>query len=255
MAGVEMSGLVARAIRNFTQGAMSLAFPPICFACRQERRMEHGRFCHLCQSRIAREMREPACPRCGGRVESLVDDQDCAACKHTPPRIRGTVRVGPYGEHLGLLGQELKYDGREELLDVFVGELLERLSGVDWLDKIDAVVAVPSHWSRRIEQPWYVAKALADELASCAHLAHLSILRRVRAGPHQIGLSYAARRVNVKGAFAVHRGVSMNRARLLLVDDVRTTGATLEECAKVLHKAGAAEVYAAVILQAGKGGG
>jgi predicted amidophosphoribosyltransferase len=76
----------------------------------------------------------------------------------------------------------------------------------------------------------------------------LGVLRRVRGGPHQIGLSHSQRVENVRGAFAMARGVTLRGARLLLVDDVMTTGATLNECAKVLRRGGAAEVYAAVVL-------
>lgn len=85
-------------------------------------------------------------------------------------------------------------------------------------------------------------------------LPYVSLLRRVRAGPHQVGLSYEKRIANVQGAFALRRGCELRDARLLLVDDVTTTGATIKECAKVLRRGGAKEVYAAVVSSVGWSG-
>lgn len=88
-------------------------------------------------------------------------------------------------------------------------------------------------------------------MARRLNLPLVRVLRRTRAGPHQIGLSYTARAANVRGAFAMRPGVELRDARLLLIDDVRTTGATINECAKVLQASGAAEVYAAVVVAVG----
>ncbi len=76
------------------------------------------------------------------------------------------------------------------------------------------------------------------------------VLRRIRGGPHQIGLTYPQRIDNVRGAFAMSRGVTLRGARLLLVDDVATSGATIMECARVLHRGGADAVYVALIARA-----
>jgi len=93
-------------------------------------------------------------------------------------------------------------------------------------------------------RPMHAAEALAETVGRQTGLPCISLLRRVKAGRHQIGLSYLERKQNVQGAFAIRRGVRLHAARLLLIDDVKTTGATLNECAKVLRQAGAAEIYA-----------
>jgi ComF family protein len=131
------------------------------------------------------------------------------------------------------------------------GWLAEAIETAPWRDRIEAVVSVPTHWKRRFNRPFHAADALASYIARKVNLPHVSVLRRVRAGPHQIGLSHTERTANVRGAFALRNGVSLRDARVLLIDDVRTTGATLEECAKVLRRGGAAEVYAAVVLRVG----
>ncbi len=119
-----------------------------------------------------------------------------------------------------------------------------------WYEKVEAMVSVPTHWTRRVWHPLRTADALASIVAGRTDLSWLPILKRVRAGPHQIGLSYNERVQNVRDAFALRRGVKLRDARLLLIDDVKTTGATINECAKTLRRGGAAEVYAAVVVTA-----
>ncbi len=127
----------------------------------------------------------------------------------------------------------------------------QRVMEASWVDSIDAVVAVPTYWMRRIAKDVYPADAFAASLAKRLRVPLAPVLQRVRGGRHQIGLSYSQRLANVRGAFALRRGAGLNGAKLLLVDDVKTTGATLNECAKILRRNGAAAVYAAVLLQAG----
>jgi ComF family protein len=156
--------------------------------------------------------------------------------------------VGPYAGHLGHLVRSYKYRGREELEPILGDWLAQVVSRASWLDRVEAVVSVPTHWRRRLSRPLYAADALAGVVARRTGLPHLPVLRRVRAGRHQIGLNPAERARNVRGAFAIRRGVTLHDARLLLVDDVKTTGATINECAKMLRDGGAAEVYAAVVV-------
>ncbi len=166
-------------------------------------------------------------------------------------KIEATVRVGVYRELLAQMLRTYKFHGREELALLLGGWLAESIEGAPWRDRIEAVVSVPTHWSRRVSRPFHAADALASSVARRVNLPHVPILRRVRAGPRQIGLSHTDRVVNVRGAFVIRKGVTLRDARVLLVDDVRTTGATIEECAKVLRRGGAAEVYAAVVLRVG----
>lgn len=131
------------------------------------------------------------------------------------------------------------------------GSLAEAVEGSPWFRRVEAIVSVPTHWRHRLGRPLYAADALAERLARATGLPRVRVLRRVRAGPHQIGLSFTDRQANIRGAFALRRGVTMEGARVLLIDDVKTTGATLNECAKVLRAGGAAEVFAAVVVTVG----
>jgi ComF family protein len=129
--------------------------------------------------------------------------------------------------------------------------MAESISASTWYDRIDVVASVPTHWTRRLRRSFHAADALAILIAKRLKLPYAALLKRIRGGPHQIGLKYEERRANVRDAFAMCRGAELRAARVLLVDDVKTTGATVNECAGVLKKAGAAEVYVAVVALAG----
>jgi ComF family protein len=208
-------------------------------------------FCSACAASLAEERSRPACPTCGSDVAPYEVRLDrCATCRGRAWKIGGTARIGPYGPALGHIFRAYKYDDREEL-GLTLGEwLVEAVRGAAWLDRVEAVVSVPTHWRHRLDRRFHAADVLAAHLAKRLRRPHAPILRRVRAGRHQVGSSFVQRAANVRGAFAPADGVELREARLLLVDDVRTTGATIEECAKVLRKNGASEVYAAVILSA-----
>ncbi len=237
-------------IGRFKVTLKDLVFPHMCLRCSAWPGLSAERFCPTCVERLDRERDELACPTCGKAVAKYEVYQDrCAECRQKPTRLAGTVRVGPYGRALGALVRAYKYHGREELEAILAGWLADVIKAAPWLKRVQAVVSVPTHWRHRLGRPLYAADMLAALVARQIHLPHLPILRRVRAGPHQIGLSYTDRTENVRGAFAMRKGVTLRNARLLLIDDVKTTGATLEECTKVLRRGGAAEVYGAVVVK------
>jgi len=146
--------------------------------------------------------------------------------------------------------RQYKYHNREDLEPLLAGWLTDSLLAARWSERVEAVVSVPTHWRRKVSQRFHAADALGAAVARALKLPHVPLLKRTRSGPHQIGLSEAERVKNVRGAFAMRRGARLSGARLLLIDDVRTTGATVEECAKVLRHGGAAEIYAGVVARA-----
>jgi len=241
-----------RMIASLSRSLVELVFPPRCIACGTWRHDGADPFCGECREAIHREGAAPACPTCAAPVSRYeVSLGRCGQCRGRSLRIAGTVRVGIYRDLLGRLLRAYKYHGREELALLLGGWLAESIETAPWRDRIEAVVSVPTHWKRRFNRPIHAADALASYVARKASLPHVSVLSRIRAGPHQIGLSHTERTANVRGAFVIRKGVVLREARVLLIDDVRTTGATLEECAKVLRRGGAAEVYAAVVLRVG----
>jgi ComF family protein len=133
---------------------------------------------------------------------------------------------------------------------------------MDALDRvrapIDVIVPVPLHASRLASRKYNQASLLAAPLARRLGVKLVTgVLDRVRDTRAQAELDREARLVNLDGAFAVHggpSGTSLTGARVLLVDDVRTTGSTLRACAAALHEAGAADVHALVVARTGQAG-
>lgn len=224
-------------------------FPTHCILCGEAMGEAAARLCDPCDAVVARERKVPACPKCARSVAPFeVSGGRCKACRGRRPPVDGVVRVATYCDAFSALLRSYKYHGRQSLEPALGGWLAEAVGGAPWRDRVEAVVPVPTFWRRRITSPLHAAEALAAVVAKGLGLPNASLLRRVKGGPHQIGLTYRERLQNVRGAFELRRGAALRGARLLIIDDVKTTGATINECAGVLRRAGAAEVYAAVLV-------
>lgn len=228
--------------------ASELLFPRFCVLCKAWTELGSDSLCSTCKAGIDQERRVPCCPTCARSVAPYgVVKQRCGHCRKRVTRLTATARIGRYHGPLGTLLRSYKYKGHDELEPLLTEWLSEVLREAAWIEHVEAVLCVPTHWRHRINRPFHAAEALALSVARQHSLPYVPILRRVRGGPHQIMLSYTARVENVRGAFRLRKGVTLHAPRLLLIDDVMTTGATLDECAKVLRAGGAAEVYGAIV--------
>lgn len=241
--------------RQGMRSATDLAFPPACRLCSRPFADSPADFCEPCSAHLAHQRESPYCPTCGSTVAPFeLSDDRCRECRHRRPKITGTVRVGRYDGGMATLVKAYKYDDRAELGPAFASWMVERVRSATWLSRVEAIVPVPTHWRRRIGRDCYPPDELARAVSIATGMPIAPILRRVKAGPHQIGLNYQQRVENIRGAFALTRGTKLTEARLLIIDDVKTTGATLDECAKVLQRGGAGELYAAVLTKASADG-
>ena len=238
-------------VRRLAGALIDIVFPPHCGLCREPLVQGDDSLCQACGLKINEEIAERACPRCAQTVGPHgFQDGGCGGCRDRTLRITGVVRVGPYEPTLAGLVRAHKYGGREEAGRLLGGWLADVVEGATWFDQVQAVVPVPTHWRHRIRRPLHAADELAERVARRVGIPLTPILRRTRGGKHQVGLTYSERLTNVRGAFAVRRGARFDGATLLLIDDARTTGATLEECAKMLLAGGAEKIYAAVVVRA-----
>jgi ComF family protein len=238
--------------RKILRSLVDVVFPPRCLACTRPLETSENFLCEPCDATIDLLAKHRACPTCASDVaEHALSNDCCRHCRSGPHLVSGTVRGAPYRSTVGDLLRGYKYDGREELEPLMVELLASAIDQAPWRDQIEAIVAVPTHWRRRLSRSIHAAETLALAVASRLQLPTVSALRRVRSGPHQVGLSFAKRAENVRGAFAKAPGVTLHAPTILLVDDVRTSGATMNECARVLRKAGAERVYAAVVARVG----
>lgn len=172
-------------------------------------------------------------------------------CKHERFAFSTAARLGVYDAALraAVLGIK-RY--RNPGLAMALGDLLAVTHGGELASRRpDVVVAIPMHWTRRLWRGVNSAETVAARLA--AHLdvplaSHL-LVRQRRTAP-QASLAPSRRKLNVRGAFRAAKNRDLPRARVLLVDDIMTTGATLNEAAKTLLKAGADSVHVAVLARA-----
>jgi ComF family protein len=162
----------------------------------------------------------------------------CPRCRRRPSAIAAARAVGEYDGSLRAIVHALKYDKRRSIARRLAARM-EEAAG-DLLDGVDVAVPVPLHARRRRARGFNQAEEIAKHLGvRCA-----DALRRIRHTPSQTDLPAARRHANVRGAFTMRRRHHLANLCVLLVDDVSTTGATLEACARVLRNAGVREVRA-----------
>lgn len=226
----------------FADGLLSVLLAPACAACsRPLDEPTRGPVCRACWDSIT-PITAPLCDRCGDplpswRVISL-EQARCPRCRRKSGAVVRSRAIGPYHGALREIVHALKYDGRRSLA-TRLGVMLAR-AAADVLTDADLVVPVPLHRSRRRTRGFNQAAEIARHLG----LPVKDALRRVRATPSQTDLPAAQRHANVRNAFALRWRARVKGRRIVLVDDVSTTGATLEACARVLMDAGAIEVRA-----------
>lgn len=247
-------GRLAAPLRVLLRFALDVALPPLCPSCRQPLGDGAG-LCAACWAKLA-FIEPPYCPRLG--IPFAYDpgpgllSMEAIANPPTYDRARAAVR---YDEIARELVHRLKYGDRLDLAPM-MGQWMAR-AGRELTEDADALVPVPLHWRRLWARRFNQSAALAGAVSQLAGVPVLhEALRRVRATPHQVGLDKAERAANVQGAFRVppERKAEIIGRRLILVDDVLTSGATVDACARALLRAGAARVDVLVFARVVAGG-
>ena len=225
----------------FAKSILDLLFPPLCIGCRTP--VADSGFCASCWSKLT-FLDGPACACCGLPFPVALEGENrCAACLARPPAFDRARAIFAYDENSRGAILALKHADRLELVPGFARWLAR--SGQSLIAESDIIVPVPLHrsrlWQRRYNQSAELARRLArDWKLACDPFA----LVRSRATPSQGAMASAkARRRNVLSAFKVPDTSRVAGKRVLLLDDVLTTGATAEACARALKRAGAARVH------------
>lgn len=183
------------------------------------------------------------CAACD-RVSDAREGAFCRPCDALVERYQGTGALFEYGGPVAVAIGRFKYEDRSELGRVLGARMADEARV--WVGRVDGVVPVPLHWRRRRARGYDQAALLAKPVARALQVPALfRCLLRTRNTPSQVALPRAARLRNVQGAF---RSRALEGSpRLLLLDDVRTTGATLAAAAAALHAAGAGDVRTLVL--------
>ena len=231
------------------RAALDAVVPPTCPACRTQVAEPHA-LCAACWSKLA-WIDRPWCERCGlpfDYATGLPGAAVCAACLVRPPvcaMSRAALRYDPGSRGLVLA---FKHADRTQNAPAFAAWMSR--AGADVLDGADLLVPVPLHWTRLVRRRFNQAALLARALSKRTSVPFApDALARVRMTRTQGDLTRAQRRINVRGAFKARRTASVRGKTVVLIDDVMTTGATFEACARALRRAGAKEVRALALAR------
>jgi ComF family protein len=233
---------LAAGLRAGATAALDLMLPPRCLACHGAVARQ-GALCARCWSGL-QFLGDPQCLSCGLPFDfDPGEPSRCGGCMRRPPPFDKARAALAYDEASRPLLLGFKHADRTHAAPPF-GQWLAR-AALDLLGETEVIVPVPLHRWRLVRRRYNQAALLAHALGRARGLpVEADLLVRRRATPSQAGRSRLARQRNVQGAFAVRpgRGGAIRGRRVLLVDDVLTTGATVAECARVLNRAGAGAV-------------
>ena len=244
--------VISRAFHNgFSQvrdGVLHLVWPSVCLCCQEPVHDVQYGLCPECWRQLLVDACTPACPTCGGSasVYGLIDGR-CPRCLGRPWFLDGVSRCGIYHGVMKDLILAFKHGHTE--LDRALGHLLNQaLAGSRFLSELDCIVPVPLHWSRRLLRGFNQSAVMARACRP-AKIPVIHTLKRIRrTRPQPVVENLKARSRNVAGAFALRGRRDLAGRTICLIDDIRTTGATLNECARVLREQGrVARVYALVL--------
>lgn len=234
--------------RRLGRGVLDTLLPPQCLACPAPVD-EPGSLCAACFARFTFITR-PYCQVCSLPFESAVVDDDliCGACMTDRPAFQRARAVFVYKDAARDLVLKLKHADRTDAA-VHLAQWMRR-AGAEVLSDADCIVPVPLHWRRLWWRTYNQAALLANALGRLTQKEVLpDALRRTRATPSQGRLDRAQRRRNVAGAFTAAPRAALAGKAVLLIDDVMTTTATADACARALLRAGAARVDVLVLAR------
>ncbi len=245
--------IIAKQACTFTlQSFNQLLWPVVCINCRISISETDNKLCRNCWDQLLVCTGADYCRRCGRDVSKFaLLAGTCPDCQGKEVRFDCIARAGVYDQTLQKMILSFK-NGRTELDSVlgFLGN--SALQGGGFSSDVELFVPVPLHWTKRLIRGYNQSHVLARKLIhpTAKISKDLVRIRRTKAQPTMP--SPAAREKNVAGAFAVRYRHKFEGRKICLVDDIKTTGATLNESAQTLKQAGASKVFALVLAVAGQ---
>lgn len=261
----QVSDVLAAAVgplRGLGRGLLDATLPQTCVACGEWVPTGARLACDPCHEEIITALDRPYCPRCGRTLPTeAIHEGGCARCRTEPFwNVAGVARVAAYVPAIRPIVLGLKYRGRERNADYLADLLATALRAPGWVEELNALVPVPMHWLRRGQRPCDHARVLTEALARRIGVPVLRLVRRAKHSPSQTGIASKSQRFeNVKGCFAPpwwweHRPAwwwkpNVGGKTVCVIDNLLVTGATVCEVSKVLRRAGAKRIYAAVLAR------
>lgn len=234
------SGRFVYYIYRLFWSSLDLIYPPICGGCD----IKGIRWCPECASKIS-VLCEPFCPICGNKQQTR---SVCGRCSQQRPMYFQLRSWGYFNGSLRNAIHKLKYNKDLSLAEILSRQLIEMIINLGWT--LDMVVPVPLGRERIKTRGYNQAALIALPVALGLDLKYRpKALAKVRETNSQVGLSYEHRYENVSGAFLARSPVVVDK-RILIVDDVVTSGATINACANALINSGAKVIFAVSLARA-----
>ncbi len=236
--------VVAESIRSWLNAGLALVYPEVCQLCGAARATPpEGFVCAGCRAKV-RFIVRPFCEHCGRPYEGEITGEfECPNCREHELHFAHARSAVVACERMLEVIHRYKYK-RELWFEPFLAELLIGVAKSELAkEKWDYIVPVPLYPTKQREREFNQAERLAKRLSAAVHIPmNNRLVRRVRPTCTQTVLNRAEREENVRNAFAMQAGRRLNGERIVLLDDVLTTGATTSACARVLRSGGAGEV-------------
>lgn len=226
---------------NFAKLLLDLIIPPRCAMCAKVVASPHT-LCPDCFAKLE-FITAPICKVCGLPLDiSERHEMICARCAAVSKTYFDFARAAViYNDASRKIISDFKYYDKTELVKI-MAKFIYAIAGIDYA-KFDFIIPVPIHKDRLRLRKYNQAALLAKELSSLINKPYyVNLLVKEKATLTQAELNYSLRQKNIKNSFSVTNPTKIKGAKIILIDDVITTGATMNECAKVLKKAGAQEV-------------
>ena len=227
----------------FFKALFDFLFPPICLGCDKE--IETGLICYQCANQISTSALG-VCARCGYPLKYY---ESCKNCR-TDVILPRTRALGGYTEPFSPLIHALKYQGKQSLAKIFSKGLTGLLNSDPILKQADAIIPIPLHPARQRERGYNQTELLGLELSRQTCIPIINALKRKKNTKSQTTLNPAKRQENMRGAFVVKNSSLVLNKKVILIDDVMTSGATISSAAQTLLNAGVYEVYGLVVARA-----
>ena len=240
-------GKTCNSLRNIFKATEDALFPPACPICGKPRVIRSGvrlDICPWCLDNIT-YVKEPTCIKCG---KVLDDDREyCSDCMKTEHIYDQAVSLYEYSDGIKQSIYRFKYHNKREYATIYAREIADKCGMVIKAWNADVIIPVPIHESKLKQRGYNQAGLIADNLAEQLGIdVDNNYIMRVRKTTPMKELSNMERVKNLQNAFQIHDN-GIRYSKVLIVDDIYTTGATLDACARILKQYGTDRVYAVTL--------
>ena len=249
---LNIKNFIINLFQKILRGALDLIYPARCELCGNQLVNLEKFVCRNCSSKLP-IISTPHCPICYRSIKTRGEENRiCGYCKLDSKRIvEKVVALYEYRDGARELIHKYKYDKYQSLAEFLAENLFQQVNNSNLLESVDWIVSIPLHWTRKRWRGFNQADKLAKYISKKTGVPLLSskYFKRIKKTTPQVTLNAEHRKKNIRGAFKLNKKIKFENSSIILVDDVLTTGATSNECARIFKKAGAKKVHLIVLAR------